>query len=233
MNPPQGCIPNPRRNPNPFCSTSESDWVHVPQPNIAGGNGGVMQNTEKSNTVSKSSPLLVPRRARPSIPQEPPGGERGAVVGLPSRRSSTLSGSSDGLSKRPPPIPKKPATMSGDPTPTSLHNVLSQSAPVLTLGEDQPPKGTGSGHQIPLSPRQMVGQKRALTSHHQGITPPVQLRDTKSGIIPQEQQPDVTPSLPPRIPLSANDETNRSELLDEEVGENMAFWKPLSPQNQL
>src|SRR5215471_8209159 len=49
-------IPNPRRSPNPFSTTPESDWVHISHPDAVDDTGPMQRNSGLPRTTGKSPP---------------------------------------------------------------------------------------------------------------------------------------------------------------------------------
>ncbi|ODH33881.1 hypothetical protein ACO22_03244 [Paracoccidioides brasiliensis] len=251
LKPPHGLAANPSRPANPFSTTPESEWIHLSYPSISPTKG----QADGISDIRKSGfPAPTPLRSKaPLIDIE--NGEKLSPP-LPSRSMTELSTICDGdlgtPKKRAPPVPTKPLsmTMSLGLPPTATTNadantMRTPSAPIHTPVPTTPQReATTIGPKPPLPRRKMLEERGAevLTSGsiHPAkplLPPPVHPRKAKpersyTGDLPHPNLPSPEVSLP-RLPArksAAPLDTSTPSLLDGDVEENIAGWKPLRSQ---
>ncbi|PGH18755.1 hypothetical protein AJ79_00168 [Helicocarpus griseus UAMH5409] len=251
LEPPVGSVPNPHQAPNPFVKTSDSDWIHIPRPNIATSGNQAALSPPKSHPPlidlqdSEEPPPSLPMRSISGLSAAPLIDLQDSVEPIPSspNRASGLSGASNGDSrvskKQAPPVPSKPVSMSVGMGPTHSPTAETMKSPQEVAAF--------SNRSLPPAPRRRKGSSsedggvvlEKLGSSGKALPPPVQPRRTK----PQRAFTDLTelrdeaPRLPPRPPapvMAAPNSSSSTSLLDfdGDESENLTGWKPLRSQRR-
>lgn len=198
--PASGSVPNVHRKPNPFSLSEESDWVSLPR-----SPSGQLHGKVGEKAISK--PPLPPRRGKGEGPRQPRlvsediGGSEVGDGGGPSSAQVPRS------SPAPPPIPRKPDSLS------RRRNADNASTDVL-----------GSPPSLPNRPKR-ADIRHPPANHSSSGEVGDRVNSLKGGIRPPDKGRHYNSSA--AVNLGQPSSADTENLLDE--GDEKIEWKPLVP----
>lgn len=241
-----GAVPNPNRPSNPYTVTDEPDWVTVPRMPTRQKSSTQFappppNPRQTSNPIRKLPPPFTPTGAEPvtrglaQLSMDGPNGSQmprstmQSIQANSERRGSTSTNGS--ISRKPPPVAKKPVhlisspSFTSSPTVTTSPNGLSSRATQVPTQKQQ--QTTANQASFPPPPRRGTGL--GSTTRKDTATPPPPPQPRRAGTDPKtrttgraaEGQNDTErrPGLPPRPPANLLDDDNHG----------MNGWEALKP----
>jgi hypothetical protein len=227
--PGKGMLPNPERPSNPWTPSSQPDWITGP-------------GASKTATNAQAAPPLPSREAsvRKAVPTSSPSvgpamNSRAPVrnASISSMQSVSSNGTSLGVRKAPPTIPRKPpslASANGSNTPTSRASIDEQKgsqAPSGQVGQTPiwrvPASGTGPLPKAGTATN--VSQQSLPSTFRNGVVnpgPPSNASMTRTTV-----GRTVANGTPPRLPVRP-----QAGLIDDDDdvdNGSMSAWAPLKP----
>ncbi|KAF3481739.1 SacI domain and endonuclease/exonuclease/phosphatase family protein [Arthroderma uncinatum] len=210
ISPPLGARSNVQRGANPFSTSLGSDWSQIGEGEIPDYTtpGQMERSSSRNSTKHPLSPSILPLRSMTEVIHEQKPLNRSASL-----RSGTMA--LDGSKKPPPPVPKKPATLS----PTAGMAKTENSA--AAASNNMPKRWTGFETTLP----QPAGQPR----NGQGQTDMGQADGTPGSQAPRKVvRVGAHASSTPVVKKKPLPPPN--ELMDADNGARVPSWEPLCPQ---
>lgn len=219
--PTDGLIPNPHRKSNPFSPSGEPDWVYGP--------GSADERKDSGSDCSKSA------SSKGITPPKPPAPRRHGKSNMLLHQSDTVtepkevlfgetstfmpaSDTALGEPKAPPPVPKKPASLSSRHDPNDDASSSSRSSTTSSRHVHGPKDA--NEWRPPLPARRVENTDDSILQHNEFQSAPFWSTGSVS----------TTRRAYPRESTDKVKQGTASDLLDNDADEALKDWKPLLPQ---